>query len=82
MKENNKNYSIFKDECIKSKDWHGWTPENDMTVLEYFINENISSRCTGTCKKCGFYLLNTDGNLLINPDDSLNENDEPLCGIN
>ena len=67
---------------LERKNWHGWTPQSGVTRLEYFINEKVSSKCTGICKECGFYFLNKDGLLLLNTDDTFPENSMPLCGIN
>jgi len=64
------------DKWIRYKYWQGWTLKSDSTALEYFLNKEVSKKCTCKCKECGFYYLNTDGEFLINQED-----EKPLCGI-
>ena len=51
--------------------WHGW--ESGCKV-EYFNENEISTKCICPCEKCGFHYLSSDGS-------PLTRNKEPLCGI-
>ena len=78
---------VTRQQNIKAKsitkntyNWQGWTPESGTTKLEYFNSENVSGKCRGLCNNCGFYWINTDGEMLIS-NGILAENEIPLCGV-
>jgi hypothetical protein len=58
---------------LANLEWYGWTPESDISKVDFFNNERVSCKCTGPCRKCGFYYLDNQGKQLI-------RTSTPLCG--
>lgn len=73
--------SELQEEVNSSLNWQGWEPESGVDKLEYFVDQNVSSKCKIPCEKCAYHYLADDGSALEMENGKFIENKTPLCGV-